>query len=75
MLARCKTDGLDFVTGYRRAKRDGVVQVLADPRLQPPGAGMFGLDLRDTNCALKQTMATSPARSASRHGATPRRPR
>jgi dolichol-phosphate mannosyltransferase len=53
MLARCRAEGIDFVTGYRRAKRDGVVRVLADRGLNLLVRGMFGLDLRDTNCALK----------------------
>lgn len=53
MLARCRAEGLDFVTGYRRAKRDGAVRVLADRGLNLLVRGMFGLDLRDTNCALK----------------------
>ena len=53
MLARCRAESLDFVTGYRRAKRDGVVRVAADRGLNLLVRGMFGLDLRDTNCALK----------------------
>lgn len=53
MLARCQREGLDFITGYRRAKRDGAVRVLADRGLNLLVRGMFGLALRDTNCALK----------------------
>ncbi len=53
MLARCKAEGLDFVTGYRRAKRDSALRVAADRGLNLLVRGMFGLDLRDTNCALK----------------------
>lgn len=53
MLERCKAEGLDFVTGYRRAKRDDVLRVAADRGLNLLVRRMFGLDLRDTNCALK----------------------
>ncbi len=53
MLARCRAEGLDFVTGYRRAKHDGLVRVAADRGLNLLVRRMFGLDLRDTNCALK----------------------
>jgi glycosyltransferase involved in cell wall biosynthesis len=58
MLARCRAEPLDFVTGYRRVKRDGAVRVAADRGLNLLVRGMFGLDLRDTNCALKVIRGT-----------------
>lgn len=53
MLERCRAEGLDFVTGYRRAKQDNALRVAADRSLNLLVRGMFGLTLRDTNCALK----------------------
>lgn len=53
MLDRCRAEALDLVTGYRRAKHDGLVRVAADRGLNLLVRGMFGLTFCDTNCALK----------------------
>lgn len=53
LLARLKNDGLDLVTGYRRAKQDSLLRVLADRALNLIVRVMFGVGYRDTNCALK----------------------
>ncbi|HBY97275.1 MAG TPA: hypothetical protein DEP84_25610 [Chloroflexi bacterium] len=45
--------GFDLVTGYRHSKRAGAVHVLADRGLNRLIRLLFGLNLRDTNCALK----------------------
>jgi dolichol-phosphate mannosyltransferase len=45
--------GYDIVTGYRLRKRDKLARVLADRVLNVLVRLMFGLPLRDTNCALK----------------------
>lgn len=45
--------GADLVTGYRHAKQAGLVHVLADRALNRLIRLLFGLNLRDTNCALK----------------------
>jgi glycosyltransferase involved in cell wall biosynthesis len=44
---------LDFVTGYRMKKKDNVFRVVADRSLNLIVRSMFGLKLKDTNCALK----------------------
>jgi glycosyltransferase involved in cell wall biosynthesis len=43
----------DLVTGYRMGKRDTFIRVIADRGLNLLVRAMFGLRLRDTNCALK----------------------
>jgi glycosyltransferase involved in cell wall biosynthesis len=43
----------DCVTGYRRGKRDNVFRVIADRGFNRLVRLMFGVNLRDTNCALK----------------------
>lgn len=44
---------LDFVTGYRMKKKDNFVRVLADRGLNLIVRGLFWINLRDTNCAMK----------------------
>lgn len=53
LLELAEREGLDGVTGYRQAKQDSLFRVLADRALNRLVRLMFGLDLRDTNCALK----------------------
>ena len=45
--------GYDIVTGYRRRKNDKPARVVADRGLNLLVRLLFGLPLRDTNCALK----------------------
>ena len=44
---------LDCVTGYRIRKADSPLRVVADRGLNRLVRGLFGVDLTDTNCALK----------------------
>lgn len=53
LLDRMRTDHLDLVTGYRRAKQDSFLRVAADRALNLIVRVMFGVGYRDTNCALK----------------------
>lgn len=53
LLAELQRGGHDLVTGYRKGKRDTFVRVLADRGLNVLVRLVFGLRLRDTNCALK----------------------
>lgn len=53
LLAVLERDGLDCVTGWRRGKQDTLVRVLADRGLNLLVRLMFGLHVRDSNCALK----------------------
>lgn len=53
LLAELQRGGYDLVTGYRKGKRDTFVRVVADRGLNVLVRLMFGLRLRDTNCALK----------------------
>ena len=53
LMDRLRTDGLDAVTGRRASKRDSLMRVLADRMLNRLVRLMFGVKLRDTNCALK----------------------
>jgi glycosyltransferase involved in cell wall biosynthesis len=46
-------DKLDFVTGYRMKKKDNIFRVVADRSLNWIVRCMFGVKMRDTNCALK----------------------
>ncbi len=46
-------EGYDVVTGYRLRKQDKPARVIADRALNLLVRLMFGLSLRDTNCALK----------------------
>jgi glycosyltransferase involved in cell wall biosynthesis len=52
-LAARLNEGYDVVTGFRLRKRDKPARVLADRALNVIVRVMFGLPLRDTNCALK----------------------
>ncbi len=45
--------GFDVVTGYRHRKQDRLLRVIADRCLNLLIRLLFGLGLRDTNCALK----------------------
>ena len=53
LLAALERDGLDAITGFRKAKEDSAVRVLADRGLNLIVRVMFRVRLRDTNCALK----------------------
>ncbi len=53
LMERLKSEGLDGVTGRRASKRDSFMRVLADRMLNRLVRLMFGIRLRDTNCALK----------------------
>ncbi len=53
LLDELQRGGYDLVTGYRHAKQAGAVHVLADRGLNGLIRLVFGLRLRDTNCALK----------------------
>jgi glycosyltransferase involved in cell wall biosynthesis len=53
LLAELDDGGYDCVTGYRSGKKDSLFRVLADRGLNRLVRGLFGLRLRDTNCALK----------------------
>ena len=53
LVAQLEQGGHDAVTGYRRKKQDSVFRVLADRGLNLIVRTMFGVSLRDTNCALK----------------------
>jgi dolichol-phosphate mannosyltransferase len=45
--------GYDGVTGWRRGKKDSAFRVVADRCMNLMVRAMFGVRLRDTNCALK----------------------
>ncbi len=53
LLAELEDGDYDCVTGYRKAKQDSLFRVLADRGLNRLVRLMFGVRLRDTNCALK----------------------
>ncbi len=53
LLEKLKKEGHDLVTGYRRKKGDTVIKVVGDRILNLIVRILFGLDLTDTNCALK----------------------
>ncbi len=48
-----QAEELDAVTGYRHRKQASAVHVYADRLLNLMVRGIFGLELRDTNCSLK----------------------
>ncbi len=52
-LSRKLSEGYDVVTGFRLRKQDRLLRVLADRGLNIVVRVLFGLKLRDTNCALK----------------------
>lgn len=45
--------GYDALTGYRKKKKDSLFRVVADRGLNLIVRTMFGIGLRDTNCAFK----------------------
>jgi glycosyltransferase involved in cell wall biosynthesis len=53
LLGELEDGDYDCVTGFRRAKHDSLFRVLADRGLNRLVRLMFGIKLRDTNCALK----------------------
>jgi glycosyltransferase involved in cell wall biosynthesis len=53
LIAKLKEGDYDLVTGFRRRKNDSVLRVVADRGLNLLVRLMFGVKLRDTNCALK----------------------
>ena len=53
LLAELEDGNYDCVTGFRRGKQDSLLRVLADRGLNRLVRLMFGVKLRDTNCALK----------------------
>jgi dolichol-phosphate mannosyltransferase len=53
LLELYESGGFDFVTGYRVKKQDSFLRVFADRGLNLIVRTMFGVSLRDTNCAMK----------------------
>jgi dolichol-phosphate mannosyltransferase len=53
LLGELEDGDYDCVTGFRKAKQDSLFRVLADRGLNRLVRLMFGIRLRDTNCALK----------------------
>jgi len=53
LLETLQRGGYDLVTGYRHAKQAGWLHVLADRGLNGLMRLIFGMRLKDTNCALK----------------------
>ncbi|MGQ0553478.1 MAG: glycosyltransferase family 2 protein [Planctomycetota bacterium] len=53
LLGELEDGDYDCVTGWRQGKKDSLFRVLADRGLNRLVRLMFGLKLRDTNCALK----------------------
>ena len=53
LLQRVQAERLDGVTGWRRGKKDSLFRVVADRGPNRLVRAMFGVELRDTNCALK----------------------
>lgn len=53
LLEKLESEGLDAVTGYRVAKNDSLLRVVADRGLNRLVRTLFPCELRDTNCALK----------------------
>jgi dolichol-phosphate mannosyltransferase len=53
LLDLAERQGVDCVTGFRQKKQDSLFRVLADRALNLIVRSLFGLQLRDTNCALK----------------------
>jgi glycosyltransferase involved in cell wall biosynthesis len=53
LLAELERGGYDCVTGYRVRKKDSLFRVAMDRGLNRLVRLMFGVTLRDTNCALK----------------------
>jgi len=53
LLEKLQEDDADLVTGFRMGKKDTAFRVLADRVLHMIIRVLFGVSLRDTNCALK----------------------
>ena len=53
LIEMLRRENLDMVTGYRRKKEDTFMKVAGDRVLNLLVRLGFGLDLKDTNCALK----------------------
>jgi glycosyltransferase involved in cell wall biosynthesis len=53
LLDELEGNGYDAVTGWRKGKKDSALRVLADRGMNLLVRGMFGVRLRDTNCAIK----------------------
>ena len=53
LAGELEREGYDGVTGWRRGKKDSAFRVLADRGMNLLVRAMFGVHLRDTNCALK----------------------
>ncbi len=53
MLMKKFEQGYDVLTGYRKKKKDSLFRVVADRGLNLIVRTMFGVNLRDTNCAFK----------------------
>jgi glycosyltransferase involved in cell wall biosynthesis len=53
LIEELERGGFDCVTGYRKGKNDSFFRVLADRGFNRLVRLMFGVRLRDTNCALK----------------------
>ncbi len=59
LLRELQTGNYDIVTGYRQKKQDRLTRVLADRAFNLLVRGLFDLNLRDTNCALKLLNGTA----------------
>lgn len=53
LVRELERGGYDGVTGWRMGKKDSALRVFADRCMNRMVRAMFGIDLRDTNCALK----------------------
>jgi glycosyltransferase involved in cell wall biosynthesis len=53
LVRELERGGYDGVTGFRMGKKDSALRVFADRCMNLMVRGMFGVGLRDTNCALK----------------------
>jgi dolichol-phosphate mannosyltransferase len=53
LLADLERGGYDGVTGWRMGKKDSALRVVADRCMNLLVRTMFGVQLRDTNCAIK----------------------
>jgi len=53
LLDHCREHKCDAVTGFRMGKKDNFLRVLADRALNLSVRLLFGVKLKDTNCALK----------------------
>jgi dolichol-phosphate mannosyltransferase len=53
LVRELEQGGYDGVTGWRDGKKDSALRVFADRCMNRMVRAMFGIDLRDTNCALK----------------------